>query len=115
MQTQTTEQNQQTLFRDRIIKLRKFYGYTQQEAADKIGVPRSTLANYERGGREPDIRNMAMLARFYKVSIDYLLGFEELYEGQHTEEELALIRRFESYSTDGQEKLLRIGESLGIK
>ena len=49
-------------------------GLTQTQAGKKLGLSASTLANYETGRTEPDIENLGILADFYGVSIDWLLG-----------------------------------------
>lgn len=35
-----------------LLKMRKSKGYSQQELADRLGIPRSTYATYEQGVRE---------------------------------------------------------------
>ena len=64
---------------DRLTELRRQYGYTQGKAAEKIGIGRSTLNNYENGIREPNIETLSILADFYGVSVDYLLGRSDDY------------------------------------
>jgi transcriptional regulator with XRE-family HTH domain len=58
----------------RIQLLRKSKKITQEEAAEKMGIVRSTYANYESGKREPDFDTTKLIADFYGVSVDYLLG-----------------------------------------
>lgn len=54
--------------------LRQTSGYTQQEFADKIGISRSTIGMYETGAREPDFETLEIIADFFNVDTDYLLG-----------------------------------------
>lgn len=54
--------------------LRQSSGCTQQELADKIGISRSTIGMYETGAREPDFETLEVIADFFNVDIDYLLG-----------------------------------------
>ena len=54
--------------------LRIASGLTQQEIADKLGISRSTIGMYETGAREPDYETLEMIADFFNVDIDYLLG-----------------------------------------
>lgn len=54
--------------------LRQSSGYTQQEFADKIGISRSTIGMYETGAREPDFETLEIIADFFNVDTDYLLG-----------------------------------------
>lgn len=59
---------------NRLKSLRKGKGWTQEEAAKRLGLVRSTYSNYETGKREPDFETAKMMAEFYEVSVDYLLG-----------------------------------------
>ena len=61
-------------FANRLKKAREQTGFTQIEAAKETKIPRSTLANYETGRTEPDIETIGILADFYGVSTDWLLG-----------------------------------------
>lgn len=47
---------------------------SQQKLAKEIGVSRSTIAMWETGGSQPDNENLLALAKYFKVSVDYLLG-----------------------------------------
>lgn len=55
----------------KLKELRKNRKITQQEIADRFGVTRGTVSNWEIGRREPDIHTLEELARFYGVSLDY--------------------------------------------
>lgn len=46
---------------------RELYGYTQAEAAEKIGVSTDTLGNYERGKSYPDIPILRKIEEVYEV------------------------------------------------
>lgn len=61
-------------FTDRIRDLRKEKGLTQQEVATALGVGQTTVANYEKGARLPDLSKLAEYADLFGVSVDYLLG-----------------------------------------
>lgn len=55
-------------------KLRLQENLTQQELADKIGVAFSTISMYERGQREPGFETLELIADFFNVDMNYLLG-----------------------------------------
>lgn len=59
---------------DRIRSLRKGKGLTQDEAARRLNMIRSTYSNYENGNREPDFETAEKIAAFYGVDVNYLLG-----------------------------------------
>lgn len=53
--------------------LRKNKKYSQQELAELLGIPRTTLGDYERGKTEPNIDTLIKFSSFYKVNLDQLL------------------------------------------
>jgi len=61
-------------FRFKIKELRKSHGFTQAEVAKELNINHQNLSRYEKGDREPDIETLAMLADFYGVSTDFLIG-----------------------------------------
>ena len=60
--------------------LRKEYGLTQEELADKLHISRSGYAHYEAGERKPAIDILILFADFYDTSLDYLMGRTTLRE-----------------------------------
>ena len=63
-------------FAKKLKKARENTGFTQREVSADTGIKQSTLANYETGRTQPDIETLGILADFYKVSIDWLIGTE---------------------------------------
>ena len=57
---------------ERIKELRKLLGLTQQEFADRIGVKRGAIANYEIGRNEPTVSVCSLICREFSVSEDWL-------------------------------------------
>ena len=50
---------------------------TQKQLANKIGVRKATISAYEKSATYPSINVLIKLCRFFNVSIDYLLGFNQ--------------------------------------
>lgn len=66
------------MFQTRLKELREAAGYrSQQSFADAFGVAQSTVGGWEAGKREPNYETTMRLARFFGVSIDYLLGVDK--------------------------------------
>lgn len=64
---------------DRIQKLRKSKGISQEELADKIGVSRQAVSKWESEQSSPDIEKIVMLSDYFDVTTDYLLkGIEPI-------------------------------------
>lgn len=61
-------------FGERLQELRKKKNLTQLALADIINVNVQTLARYEKNQRDPSIKTLFFLSRYFNVSIDYLLG-----------------------------------------
>lgn len=53
--------------------LRKKEKLSQQDLATELGIPRTTLGDYERGNTEPNIELMVAISKFFEVTIDELL------------------------------------------
>lgn len=64
----------QETFASKLKKARKDIGFTQDEVSRETKIPRSTIANWERGRVQPDIESIGILADFYEVSVDWLIG-----------------------------------------
>ncbi|MCL2188092.1 MAG: helix-turn-helix domain-containing protein [Defluviitaleaceae bacterium] len=67
-----------TVTAKRLKDLRKGKGVTQKYIADLLGVRESSYQYNEYGKSAPNKKNLIKLAEFYKVSVDYLLGVDEL-------------------------------------
>lgn len=49
----------------------------QKELAELLHLTKGSISNYEKGKFEPDIAAIKVLANFFEVSTDYLLGYSE--------------------------------------
>lgn len=65
------------VFRERLRGLRRKKGLSQQVLSDQCGIATHAIARYERGQRCPSVKNLEILADFFGVSTDYLLGRAE--------------------------------------
>lgn len=64
----------QETFVQKLKQARAMTGFTQREVAKETKIPNSTIANYETGRTQPDIENLGILADFYGISLDWLIG-----------------------------------------
>lgn len=65
------------MFGKRLAELRNSRKISQYELANRLKFSRAQIANYEQGTREPDFQTLIILADFFDVSLDYLLGRTE--------------------------------------
>ncbi len=56
-----------------LIYLRKKNKLSQQDLADAMGLPRTTLGDYERGKTEPNLNMLIQLAEYFDVTVDDLI------------------------------------------
>lgn len=71
---------------ERIKEYRLKNKMTQQDLADTLSVAKSTIGMWENGNREPDLETIKRIAKFFGVSTDSLISFED--EWDKTVEEL---------------------------
>lgn len=61
-------------FSERIKELRRKNGMTQAALGEIIRVGPDSISVYEKGKNYPEVRKLIVLADFFGVSTDYLLG-----------------------------------------
>ena len=59
---------------ENIRNLRIDNGYTQKQIAEQLGISQNTYSQYEVGVLNYPVDALMILADFYGVSVDYLLG-----------------------------------------
>lgn len=63
-----------TLIGQRIKKLRKSNGLTQQQLGNMLNVTKVSICCYEKGTRIPSLDTLKDLSNIFKVSLDYFVG-----------------------------------------
>ena len=61
-------------FQNILKSLRVAKGLTQDELSKQLNISRSTIGMYEKGAREPDFESLELIADYFNVDTDYLLG-----------------------------------------
>lgn len=65
-------------FKDILKELRTEKNIGQVELAKTIGVSKGIISLWENGLREPNMYSLILLAKYFKISIDELVGLKEL-------------------------------------
>ena len=85
------------IFADKLIRLRKKSGWSQEELAEQMGVSRQSISKWEGAQSIPDLEKIIKLAKLFSVSTDYLLldeqGEEEAQSSERPSEESPTLRR----------------------
>lgn len=69
-----------------LAKLRKEKGMTQQELSDVVGTSFQNISKWENGVTMPDITVLPILADYFQISVDQLLGLVPLKEDSYLPE-----------------------------
>ncbi len=95
---------------EKILKLRKEKGLSQEAFAEKLGVSRQSVSKWESSGSLPDIDKIIAMSELFGVSTDYLLKDETaetpqelVTETEEVPEEKESIAENEKITDDGSE------------
>lgn len=103
--------NEKKVVGKRVMELRKEHGYNRDLFAAKLGIPPTTLRNYELGIHEPGHSFIIQMAKEFSVSTDYLLGLSEDRKPHYpthdddvevSEAEMELVRGFRRLDAHGK-------------
>jgi transcriptional regulator with XRE-family HTH domain len=64
-------------FSERLKDLRIEKGITQQAVAKETGLSQNAIAQWENAKRVPNANAIILLAKFFNVTADYLLGMDD--------------------------------------
>ena len=64
------------MLNERIRQLRKARGLSQVELAGQLGITKQCVSNWENDNILPSIEMLMRLAEYFRVSTDYMLGFD---------------------------------------
>ena len=66
------------LIKERLKELRKENGLTQQQISKVLNKSATGYASWEQGLAEHNINDLILLSNYYNVSIDYLVGKDDI-------------------------------------
>lgn len=73
-------------------KLRKSRGLTQEQLSHKLNLSRSQIKNWETDRYQPDIDTLIIIASFFNVSVDALIGFANEFDEEPLMELLSNVQ-----------------------
>lgn len=62
-------------FKTRLKELRQECNVSQVEIAKLLNMSKMAISHWEKGNSEPSIEQLKILAQYFGVSVDYLVGF----------------------------------------
>lgn len=112
-------------FHTRLKRLRIDSGYTQEQLAKKLGITKSRLGMYEIGQRSPDFETLELIADFFNVDMNYLLGKSHnttkiqindasavINSVESDDIKTALLQNYENLNSEGKQKLKTYSDDL---
>lgn len=97
-------------FGDTLRNLIEELDITQKQLATDLKIAPSTIGGYVQNTSEPDFYTLKALARYFNVSLDYLLDFERS-EITNTQNEKELLRIFRTLTLEQQELYIEQGKA----
>lgn len=91
----------------RIKRLRENKGKTQAQLAAYLHLNRKAIGSYEHDEREPSLDSIILLAKYFQVSTDYLLGmgkYRVIHANGLTEREYLLIKELVAIIAENHKK-----------
>lgn len=101
-------------FSERLKQLRLEAHLTQEELAEKLGVSKGAIGNYETGAREPNRMMQDAIADLFNVELDYLNGRNNT-RPEYTIEEKWLIECYRKTDDDMKEAVKTVLRRFGEK
>ena len=65
------------IFAEKLKELRLEKELGQEALAKELGLSHGIISLWENGLREPKMSNLVLLAKYFDVTIDYLVGLED--------------------------------------
>ena len=104
-----------SLFLSRFRELLAESGKMQKDICAELGISRPTLSNWKTGYSEPNFDDIIILAKYFDVSSDYLLGLSDdldapLYSPPLPADERELLELYRQLNYEGRQRLIARAE-----
>lgn len=103
-------------FGEKIQKLRKEAGLSQEELSDQLDVSRQAISKWERDNGYPETEKLIRMSRIFHVTLDYLLNDENSRPAEGPAEEGVYVSRetADGFLFHQKRKFLKIAAAAGI-
>ena len=104
------EQKIQTILSKRLKEEREYRGFSQEEVARHLNVPRSAISLIENGSRRVSAEELSQLAKLYQTTMDSLTGQNQ--ETSEPESVRLVARAATELSPKDRDEVLRFAQFL---
>ena len=73
----SNERSIQTILSEHLKEAREYRGFSQEEVASHLGVPRSAISLIEGGSRRVSAEELSQLAKLYQTTMESLAGNDQ--------------------------------------
>ena len=94
-------------FSEKLIRLRKQHGFSQEELGYKLNVTRQTVSKWELGQTVPEMNKLISLSQIYGISLDELTNEDKLNVDNTTKKDDIKIENENKNKTKTKDKDLR--------
>lgn len=94
-------------FSEKLIKLRKQHGFSQEELGYKLNVTRQTVSKWELGQTVPEMNKLISLSQIYGISLDELTNEDKLNVDNTTKKDDIKIENENENENKNKDKDLR--------
>ena len=91
---------------ERLRKLRKYMGLTQEQVAEILGLGRDAILRIEKGDRKIDLEELMNFSKLYNISMDELTAQEHVINGN----DVAFARGFSELSEKDKKEIISLIE-----
>jgi transcriptional regulator with XRE-family HTH domain len=106
------EAEERARFAVKLRQAREYLGFSQDEVAQHLGIPRSALSNIETGQRKVDAVELKRLAELYKKPLDHFTGEVPLARSALPEDIEHLARKASKLTPTDRAELARFADFL---
>lgn len=100
---------------NKIKELRVKQELTQKQFSEQIHIPVTTLAQYERGEREPKLETWQKLADFFNVPVPYIQGIQKFKNVDEYAQELDIVRNIRNHAFNSDDKTTKSLQEYAIR
>ena len=104
-------------FGEKIQKLRKEAGLSQEELSYQLGVSRQAISKWERDNGYPETEKIVRMSKLFHVSLDYLLNEEDTKKPETNPEEKGIYvsrEMADGFLTYQKRKMMKVGAAIGL-